>query len=112
MFALVAFVFAFSASAETVVIQAAPVPVSLTAKGAAAPMPVSLEKGAAAPYRGLLLHEDRIAVVAWKAESYDRIATEGVAIVRPKFGWTGWTLLVAVALAAGAGGTWTGGRAK
>lgn len=112
MIAALALALALPASAETVVVKAAPAPVSLTAKAAQAPAAVPLAAGQKAPYSGVFFHEDRLAVLAWKSESYDRIATEGVAVVRPKFGWKDWTLLAAIALAAGGAGTWTGQKAR
>lgn len=112
MITALSFALALSACAETVVVKAAPAPVSLTAQAAKAPGAVPLAAGEKAPYSGVFFHEDRLAVIVWKAEAYDRAATEGVAVLRPKFGWKDWALLVAIALAAGGAGTWTGGRAK
>ena len=90
----------------------APVPVSLTAKAALAPTPVFLQPGNKAPYEGMLNHIDRMAVLAYKVERYDKLAKDGVPIPRYRMGWKDWTLLSAVACFAGGGGFWSGQKMK
>ena len=90
----------------------APVPVSLTAQAAAAPTPVFLQRGDKAPYEGMLNHIDRMAVVAYKLERYDKLVKDGVPIPPCKLSWKDWTLIAAVAFVSCGGGLWTGQRMK
>lgn len=89
-----------------------PVPVSLTARAAAAPTPVFLVKGDKAPYPGMLTHEDRLPVLAYKLERYDKLAKDGVQMPPCKLSWKDWTLIAAVAFVSCGGGLWTGQRMK
>lgn len=71
-----------------------------------------LVKGDKAPYPGMLTHEDRLPVLAYKVERYDKLEKDGVPVPAYKLSWKDWTLLVAVTLAGLAGGTWTGHKMK
>lgn len=88
-----------------------PIPPIMVSASAAAPKPVFLNQGAPAPYTGALLHQNRLALLATKAERYDAIAS-GEATVRPSSGRGTWLLLTATALAFCGAGMLTGAKIK
>jgi hypothetical protein len=88
-----------------------PLPSVMVSAAAAAPAPILLNQGDFAAYRGILIHENRLALLAAKSERYDAVAS-GEATVRPSSGRGTWLLLTATALAFCGAGMFTGAKIK